>query len=124
MNRRRTIATWLNIIIALLVLVIALVNGLSIVASNHELAPGPWKVSWIVVNIQMWMNLLWGVAILIRRVPNWFLFILGLMGTALFGYLNIYVQYFFWFQDLILSLVCLFFAYGTYRNYKVRTSNA
>lgn len=88
-------------------MVIALGNGFSIVAVNNELAPGPWKwkVSWIVVNIQMWVNLLWGLAILIKRVPNWILFALGVMGIVLFGYLNVYLQYFSWFQDLVLSLV-------------------
>jgi len=83
MNRKRKLPTWLNIIIAVLVLVIALVNGISIVGSNHQLEPGPWGVGWIFVNIQMWVNLFWGVAILIKRVPNRFLFVVGVMGTVL-----------------------------------------
>jgi len=123
-NRKRKIPTWLNIIIAVLVLVIALVNGISILEGNEGMEPGPWKIGWIFVNIQMWVNLFWGVAILIKRVPNWFLFVVGVMGTILFGYLNVYVQDFFWIQDLILSLSCLFFAYEAYRDYRAKAAKS
>ncbi len=88
------------------------------------MGPGPWKIGWIFVNIQMWVNLFWGVAILIKRVPNWFLFVVGVMGTVLFGYLNVYVQDFFWIQDLILSLSCLFFAYEAYRDYRAKAAKS
>lgn len=120
MNKKRTIATWFNVILGFLVLVIALGNGLDILGSNGGAGSSPWGIKWTIVNAQAWINILWGILILIKRIPNWILLTLGILGTALFIYFNFYIKYFSWIQILSLVVICLFFAYETYKDYAVK----
>jgi len=116
MNRKRTISKWGNLIIGLVVLLLALGHGLEILASNAGAGSEPWTI----VNVGMWVNLLWGLLIFVRRLPNWILLIVSMIGLAFFAYFNYYVQYFFWLRVLILTIVCGYFVYGTYRDYRER----
>ncbi|MCT3575492.1 hypothetical protein [Levilactobacillus brevis] len=118
MNRKRSISVWLNLALAFTILVIAIGNGVSILAANNGREPGPWGIRWIFVNIEMWVSFFWAFLVFFRRIPNWILCIVGLVEVALFIYLNFYLQYFYWIQDLILVSVCVFFAYGTYSDYR------
>lgn len=120
MNKKRTIATWFSCILGFLVLFIALGNGLDILGSNAGAGSSPWGIKWTIVNVQTWVNILWGILILIKCIPNWLLLTFGLLGTALFIYYNFYIKDFYWFQILILVVICLFFAYETYKDYVVR----
>lgn len=120
MNKKRTIATWFNVILGFLVLVIALGNGLDILGSNGGAGSSPWGIKRTIVNVQTWINVLWGILILIKRIPNWLLLTLGLFGTVLFIYYDFYIKYFYWVQILILVVICLFFAYETYKDYAIK----
>ena len=70
------------------------------------------------MNIEMLVNLFWGVLIFVKRVPNWILMVFGVIEIPLFIYFNFYIKYFFWFQIVALMIVCGYFAYGTYRDYR------
>jgi hypothetical protein len=120
MNRKRTISKWGNLILGLVVLFLALGHGLEILASNAGAGSEPWGIRWTIVNIGMWVNLLWGILIFVRRIPNWILLVVSVSGLVFFAYFNYYVQYFFWLRFLILTIVCGYFVYGTYRDYRER----
>lgn len=88
--------------------------------SNASWGRAPWGLGWTVVNIEMWVNLLWSILIFVRRVPNWILLVLGVIEIPLFVYFNFYIDYFFWVQILILAVAGGYFAFETYRDYRAK----
>lgn len=118
MNRKRMTNKWVNLALGIVILFVALSNGVDILGSNASWGRNSWGIGWTVVNIEMWVNLFWGVLIFVKRVPNWILLVFGVIDIPLFIYFNFYIKYFFWFQILALIIVCGYFAYGTYRDYR------
>jgi len=45
---------------------------------------------------------------------------LGVIEISLFVYSNFYIDYFYWFQILILAVAGGYFAFETYRDYRAK----